>query len=60
MNFLNDLCFITEAERVISKFSYKNDFDLLFFKKIFSKAKNDLNISINLLTESSYSELTLI
>ena len=38
---LNDLCFITEAERVISKFTYKND----------------LNISINLLTESSYSEL---
>ena len=53
---LNDLCFITEAERVISKFSYKNDFDLLFLKNI-SKAKNDLNISINLLTESSYSEL---
>ena len=54
--FLNDLCFITEAERVISKFSYKNDFDLLFLKNI-SKAKNDLNISINLLTESSYNEL---
>ena len=54
--FLNDLCFITEAERVISKFSYKNDFDLLFLKNI-SKVKNDLNISINLLTESSYSEL---
>ena len=53
---LNDLCFITEAERVISKFNYKNDFDLLFLKNI-SKAKNDLNISINLLTESSYSEL---
>ena len=53
---LNDLCFITEAERVISKFTYKNDFDLLFLKNI-SKAKNDLNISINLLTESSYSEL---
>ena len=53
---LNDLCFITEAERVISKFSHKNDFDLLFLKNI-SKAKNDLNISINLLTESSYSEL---
>lgn len=54
--YLNDLCFITEVERVISKFSYKNDFDLLFLKNV-SKAKNDLNRSINLLTQSSYNEL---
>ena len=54
--FLNDLCFITEAERVIGKFSYKNEFDILFLDNV-SKAKNDLNISINLLTNSSYNEL---
>ena len=54
--FLNDLCFITEAERVISKFSYRNEFDSLFLDNV-SKAKNDLNKSINLLTESSYNEL---
>ena len=46
--FLNDLCFITEAERVISKFSYKNEFDSLFLNNV-AKAKNDLNKSINLL-----------
>lgn len=56
--FLNDLCLITEAERVIGKFSYKNDFDFLFLENI-SKAKNDLNRSINLLTESSYNDLYL-
>ena len=54
--FLNDLCFITEAERVIGRFSYKNEFDSLFLGNV-SKAKNDLNRSINLLTESSYNEL---
>lgn len=54
--FLNDLCFITEAERVISKFSYKNEFDSLFLNNV-AKAKNDLNKSINLLTNSSYNEL---
>ena len=54
--FLNDLCFITEAERVIGKFSYKNEFDILFLDNV-SKAKNDLNKSINLLTNSSYNEL---
>lgn len=54
--FLNDLCFITEAERVISKFSYKNEFDSLFLDNV-AKAKNDLNKSINLLTNSSYNEL---
>ena len=54
--FLNDLCFITEAERVICKFSYKNEFDILFLDNV-SKAKNDLNKSINLLTNSSYNEL---
>ena len=42
--FLNDLCFITEAERVISKFSYKNEFDSLFLNNV-AKAKNDLNKS---------------
>lgn len=56
--FLNDLCLITEAERVISKFSYKNDFDRLFLKNV-AKAKNDLNRSINLLTESAYNDLYL-
>lgn len=54
--FLNYLCFITEAERVIGRFSYKNEFDSLFLGNV-SKAKNDLNRSINLLTESSYNEL---
>lgn len=54
--FLNDLCIITEIERVVSKFNYKNEFDLMFLKNV-SKAKNDLNKSINLLTNSSYNEL---
>ena len=54
--FLNDLCFISEAERVIGKFRYKNEFDTLFLANV-SKAKNDLNRSINLLSNSSYNEI---
>ena len=54
--FLNDLCFISEAERVIGKFKYKNEFDTLFLANV-SKAKNDLNRSINLLSNSSYNEI---
>ena len=54
--FLNDLCIITEIERVVSKFNYKNEFDLMFLKNV-SKAKNDLNKCINLLTEGPYNEL---
>lgn len=54
--FLNDLCLITEAERVVSKFKYRNEFDSLFLKNI-AKAKNDLNKSINLLTESEYKNM---
>lgn len=54
--FLNDLCLITEAERIIGKFKYKNEFDSLFLKNV-AKAKNDLNKSINLLTESEYKNM---
>lgn len=54
--FLNDLCILTEIERIVKKFNYKNDFDLIFLNNI-AKAKNDLNKSINLLTKGSYSEL---
>ena len=44
--FLNDLCILTEIERIVKKFNYKNDFDLIFLNNI-AKAKNDLNKSIN-------------
>ena len=54
--FLNDLCLIIEAERIISKFSYKNEFDSLFLQNV-AKAKNDLNKSINLLMESEYKDM---
>lgn len=54
--FLNDLCLIIEAERIISKFSYKNEFDSLFLQNV-AKAKNDLNKSINLLMESEYKKM---
>ncbi|MEN8078867.1 CotS family spore coat protein [Clostridioides difficile] len=54
--FLNDLCLIIEAERIISKFSYKNEFDSLFLQNV-AKAKNDLNKSINLLMESEYTDM---
>lgn len=53
---LNDLCIINEMERVVSRFNYKNEFDLLFLENV-AKAKNDLNVSINLLTNSSYTKL---
>ena len=48
--------YLTEIERIVKKFNYKNDFDLIFLNNI-AKAKNDLNKSINLLTKGSYSEL---
>lgn len=54
--YLNDLCFITELERVVSKFNYKNEFDLIFLANI-AKAKNDLNVCINLLSNNSYRDL---
>ena len=54
--FLNDLCLIIEAERIISKFSYKNEFDSLFLQNV-AKAKNDLNKSINLLMGSEYKDM---
>lgn len=54
--YLNDLCIINEIERVINKFNYKNKFDILFLENV-AKAKNDLNISINLLTNSNYINL---
>lgn len=54
--FINDLCFIIEAERIIGKFNYMNEFDFLFLKNV-AKAKNDLNKSINLLTESEYKNM---
>lgn len=54
--FLNDLCLIIEAERVVGKFKYRNEFDSLFLKNI-AKAKNDLDKSINLLTESEYKNM---
>ena len=53
---LNNLCIINEIERVVNKFNYKNEFDLLFLENV-AKAKNDLNVSINLLTKSSYIDL---
>lgn len=51
--FLNDLCLITEAERIVENFKYRNEFDSLFLKSV-AKAKNDLNKSIDLLTKSEY------
>ena len=42
---LNNLCIINEIERVVNKFNYKNEFDLLFLENV-AKAKNDLNVSI--------------
>lgn len=54
--FLKELCFIIEMERIVGRYKFKNEFDTLFLYNI-SKAKNDLEKCINCLIKSPYINL---